>query len=226
MNETKHHSSLLTDAAQEPADLSHATYKSAAAPAPSIKFAAVCFTLMSVLALSLGVSIYARAESPNPIQSSDAIPADINFMIGNVAITWTYHKHDDMPFTEHHSITSAQVVKAIANKGPVRIPTPDNGELLITTLDDVPGTYLSARRYHDWTLVGVLQVGDDPMRSDGVFKFCSLEDVDSRCVQNILVDPDGVVSMTLGESKTHRTADLVGIDEELLTKNLLPLLNP
>jgi len=190
----------------------------------SITLPAFCFAFMCILALTLGVSLYVRAETPQEPHSKTALPDDVHFMLGTVGITWTYSKQDSMPFTEYHSVTSAHVASAISNKGPVRVSTADNGELTIATSESIPNTILSTRRYHDWTLVSVLQYADDPTRSHGVFKFCSSEEVNSRCVNTLLSSPDGVVSMTPGQSKQQVTANLVGIDASGVVEELLSLL--
>jgi len=172
-------------------DESHAPTQS------SVKLAATSFLFMSFLALLLGASLYARAESNTEAAKHPDLPESVQFMTGIVAITWTYADQDNMPFTEHHSISSAQIADSIRTDSPVRVPTRDEGELLIDTQSGVPGIILSARRYHDWTLVSVLKYQHDLTRSSGVFKFCSADGSDSECIESVLSNPDGTVSMRL-----------------------------
>jgi len=194
-------------------------------PAPtSVKPAATSFFLMILLALALGVSLAARAETPNTGKSPTAFPESFQFMTGMVSITWVYKNQDSMPFTEHHAISSAQVADAISSEGPIRVPTSDDGELLISAMHDLPGVILSARRYRDWTLVSVMHYEEDPTHSVGIFKFCSFDIDRAACASSVLSRPDGTVSMTTGPITNGPSSPLVDIDERIVTEELLALM--
>ena len=190
----------------------------------SVRMAACSFSVMLVLALALCVSMVARAESNSTELSPAALPDSMAMMTGTVAITWTYRNKENLPFTEHHSITAAHAADALNRNGPVRVPANDSGELLINTANVAPGVILSARRYTDWMLVSVLRHTDNPVHSVGVFKFCSTDDSAEKCVNSILNHPDGTVTMTAGSKYSQVTGAMAELDSISVKDELVALL--
>ncbi len=196
------------------------------AESPQPKLPVFCFILMLALAIALASAEVARAETVElKLISPAALPEPVNFLTGMVAITWVYRTQDNMPFTEHHAITSAHVAEAIESQGPVRVQTSDEGELLIGTQPQMPGVLVSARRYADWTLVSVLRYENDPSHSHGVFKFCSQDDPVERCAAALVNQPDGSVTMTTGNASMTATDALGDLDKVIVENQLLALLN-
>jgi len=189
----------------------------------STKLAAISFFFMMILALALGVSLVARADTKEPGLTA-ALPDSVEFMTGVVAITWTYRNQNSMPFTEHHSITSAQLADAIKSKGPIRVPTSNDGELIIASVEEAPNVVLIVRQYSDWSLISVLTNSNDPAHSVGYFKFCSVDVSDESCVRSVMSHPDGTVSMTTGSHGVADASMLIELDQTAVTNELLALM--
>lgn len=195
----------------------------------SYRMAAMCFTFMIIVALAMGLSLMAKADTTPKLPSSETHTTDMatsmHFFTGIVKFTWTYDNKNTMPFTEQYEITSAQSADAAKRKRPIQITTPDGGELLIRTNASIPGVVLSARHYTDWTLVSALRNSDNPGNGVGVFKFCSRQASVESCASSVLDDPDGTVTLSMGSTEQAVTRPLEDLRHPSIKDELLGLLS-